>query len=185
MTNWKVGAMAGVVAGLVSAIVFSIMNYTAASALLSSQIRGEGTSSVEYLSLGGIAVGFLVGLCAGLVYARTRDELPGRSSTARALAMVSVFSLPWGLSWLLTLPLISSMVPSDYMQWIHSFGIEIQWLDVNTAPQQVTGLEGLFGAGAFFAMYIVAVAVWVLIFGTLLGYIWDKRTGSGRELGSK
>jgi len=96
------------------------MNYTAALALLSNQNKDMGSPI-----LAGVITGILVGLCAGLIYARTRDSLPGGSSMGRALALASLFSLPWALSWLFTLPLINIVAPSHYMQWIHSFGIEI------------------------------------------------------------
>nr|MDO8100424.1 hypothetical protein [Candidatus Njordarchaeota archaeon] len=176
MTDWRFGAIAGILAGLVSGTIFSIVAYVGMVAFLSTQNAG-----LESLILSGIIGGIMVGLCAGLIYAHTRDGLPGKNSTAKALTMALVFSLPWGLSWLLALPPTTTMVPSDYMQWIHSFGIEIQWFDVNTAPQQLMGLEGFLSSGSYFAAYILALLVWIFMFGTLLGYIWVKRTRFGRE----
>jgi hypothetical protein len=180
MIEWKLGVTVGIVAGLVSGIMFSIMEYTAAFVFL----PGSNTN-IGSLVLSGIIAGILVGLCAGLIYARTRDSLPGQSSMTRALALASVFSLPWALSWLFIVPLINSVAPSDYMQWIHSFGIEIRWLEIRTSPQQVTDLAGFLNAGAYFMAYILIVITWIFMFGALLGFLWNRKAQFGRERRSK
>jgi hypothetical protein len=180
MIQWRLGVTVGILAGLVSGIMFCIMEYTAAFVFLSGS-----NIDIGFLVLSGIIAGILVGLCAGLAYARMRESLPGRSSMARALALASVFSLPWALTWLFIVPLINSVAPSDYMQWIHSFGIEIRWLAIRTSPQQVTDLIGFLDSGAYLMTYILIVITWTFMFGILLSFLWDRKAQFGGERRSK
>jgi hypothetical protein len=182
MVEWRRVILAGVPAGLVSGAAFSAVIYILAFSLMS----GQATSSrFDVMGIGpvimiGAACGVVAGICIGLVYAVIRGYLPSASSPKRALVATSVSALPWGLLWLFIIPLGGSAVPTDLMLFIHHFGIETPWVDVNTSTSDMTELAGLLSAGAYFTAYLLAVLAWTLLSGVLLGYLWDKRISLNR-----
>jgi hypothetical protein len=182
MVEWRRVILAGVPAGLVSGAAFSALIY----ALAFSLISGEATPSrfaiigISPVIMIGTACGAVAGICIGLVYAAIRGCLPSASSLKRALVATSMFALPWGLLWLFIIPLGGSAVPTDLMLFIHHFGIETPWVDVNTSTSEMTELAGLLSAGAYFTAYLLAVLAWTLLSGVLLGYFWDRQISLNR-----
>jgi len=85
MADWKRGARAGVVAGLIHSMVLDIMIFAVGPFLLSELLPalvalfGFGTSVL--LAVVAVIGGMVAGLMLGLVYAACYDVLPGSSLT--------------------------------------------------------------------------------------------------------
>jgi hypothetical protein len=150
-------------------------------------MSGQATqSSFDVMGIGpviliGAACGVVAGICIGLVYAAIRGYLPSASSLKRALVATSMSALPWALLWLLIIPLGGSAVPTDLMLFIHHFGIETPWVDVNTSTSEMTELAGLLSVGSYFTAYLLAVLTWTLLSGVLLGCLWDRQISLNRS----
>jgi hypothetical protein len=175
MVNWRRVILAGVPAGVVSGVAFSAVTCFLAFSLMSGQAT---PNRFDIMGIGpvimiGAACGVVAGICIGSVYAVMRGYLPRASPLKRALAATTMSALPWGLLWLFIIPLGGSAIPTDLILFIHHFGIETPWVDVNTSPRQMTELAGLLSAGAYFTAYILAVLAWIMLSGVLLSYLWD------------
>jgi hypothetical protein len=167
MVDWRRIALVGAPTGLISGAVFGLVIYVLAFLLISGHetLNEFGSAGITLVVVFGAAFGILTGMGVALFCALVRNSFGARSSIKGALVGALLLAFPWGLAWLFIIPLSGTAIPTHLVLFIHHFGIETPWVNVNTSPPQINELAGFLSAGAYFATYILAVLMWIMLSG--------------------